>query len=95
MVRAASLPGSGGSPLQTPQMAKLTGTKPVSTAPPEGAMAGSTATGGVAPMAAAAGGMGGMAPMMGQRGESGGTGASLAVPAPLQHDLDEGDDDDW
>ena len=33
MVRAASLPGSGGSPLQTPQMAKLTGTKPVSTAP--------------------------------------------------------------
>jgi len=46
-------------------------------------------------MAAAAGGMGGMAPMMGQRGASGGTGASLAVPAPLQHDLDEGDDDDW
>jgi hypothetical protein len=98
MVRAASLPGSGGSPLQTPQMAKLVGTKSVSTAPPEGAAAGSTATGGVAPMAAGAGmgGMGGMAPMMGQRGESGGTGASLAVPAPLEHDLDEGDyDDDW
>ena len=45
---------------------------------------------------AAGGGMGGMAPMMGQRGESGGTGASLAVPAPLDHDLDDGDvDDDW
>jgi hypothetical protein len=94
MTRAASLPGSGGAPLQTPQMANLVGTKSVSTAPPEGAAAGSTATGGVAPMAAGAG-MGGMAPMMGQRGESGGTSASLAVPAPLDHDLDEGDDDDW
>jgi len=35
-----------------------------------------------------------MGPMMGQRGESGGTSASLSVPAPLEHDLDEGDDDD-
>jgi hypothetical protein len=98
MVRSASLPGSGGSPLQTPQMSNLVGTKSVSAAPAEGAMAGSTATGGVAPMAGGAGmaGMGGMAPMMGQRGESGGTGASLAVPAPLEHDLDEGDyDDEW
>jgi hypothetical protein len=95
MVKAASLPGSGGVPLQTAQMSNLVGTKSVSTAPAEGAMAGSTATGGVAPMAAGAG-MGGMAPMMGQRGESGGTGASLAVPAPLEHDLDEGDyDDEW
>lgn len=94
MVKAASLPGSGGSPLQTPQMANLVGTKSVSTAPAEGAAAGSTATGGVAPTASG-GGMGGMAPMMGQRGEGGGgTSASLAVPAPLEHDLDEGDDDD-
>jgi hypothetical protein len=70
----------------------------VSTAPAEGATAGSTATGGVAPVAAGSGmgGMGGMAPMMGQRGDSGGTSSSLAVPAPLEHDLDEGDyDDDW
>jgi hypothetical protein len=95
MVRAASLPGSGGSPLQTPQMGNLVGTKSVSTAPAEGATAGSTATGGVAPVAAGSG-MGGMAPMMGQRGDSGGTSSSLAVPAPLEHDLDEGDyDDDW
>jgi hypothetical protein len=93
MVRAASLPGSGGSPLQTPQMSNLLRTKSVSTAPPEGAMAGSSATAGVAPTAAG-GGMGGMAPMMGQRGEGGATGASLAVPALLEHDLDEGDDDD-
>ena len=93
MVKAASLPGSGGTPLQTAQMSKLVGTKAVSTAPAEGAMAGSTVTGGVAPAAAGAG-MGGMAPMVGHRGESGGTAASLAVPAPLEHDLDEGDDDD-
>jgi hypothetical protein len=93
MVKAASLPGSGGVPLQTPQMSNLVGTKSVSTAPPEGAAAGSTASGGVAPMAGG-GGMGGMAPMMGQRGDSGGTGASLQVPSPLEHDLDEGDDDD-
>jgi len=93
MVRAASLPGSNGSPLQTPQMSNLLRTKSVSTAPPEGAMAGSSATAGVAPTAAG-GGMGGMAPMMGQRGEGGATGASLAVPALLEHDLDEGDDDD-
>jgi hypothetical protein len=40
--------------------------------------------------------MGGMAPMMGQRGMSGGTAASLAVPAPLEHDLAEDDvDEDW
>jgi hypothetical protein len=72
----------------------LGGTTPGRPAPGLGAAAGSTATGGVAPMAAG-GGMGGMAPMMGQRGESGGTGSSLAVPAPLEYDLDEGDDDEW
>lgn len=96
MVRAAGLPGSGGVPLQTPQMANLVGSKPVSAAPAEGAAAGSAVAGGVAPMAAGAGGMGGMAPMMGQRGTSGGSTAGLAVPAPLEHDLDEDDvDDDW
>lgn len=95
MVRAASLPGSGGAPLQTPQMANLVGSKAVSTAPAaEGATAGAAAVGGAAPMAAG-GGMGGMAPMMGQRGVSGGTAAGLAVPAPLEHDLDDDDDDDW
>jgi hypothetical protein len=97
MVRAASLPGSGGVPSQTPLLANLVGSKPVSTAPAEGATAGSSTVGGVAPMAAAGAGMGGMAPMMGgARGESGGTTAGLAVPAPLDHDLDEHDvDDDW
>jgi hypothetical protein len=97
MVRAASLPGSGGVPSQTPLMANLVGNaKPVATAPADGALAGSGAVGGVAPMAGGAG-MGGMGPMMGgMRGESGGTAPGLAVPAPLDHDLDEGDaDDDW
>jgi hypothetical protein len=95
LVRAASLPGAGGSPLQTPPLANLVGAKPVSTAPPEGAAAGASAVGGVAPMAAA-GGMGGMAPMMGHRGESGGSTPGLAVPAPLEYDLAEDDvDDDW
>jgi len=94
LVKAASLPGAGGSPLQTPQMANLVGTKSVSTAPQEGAAAGVTATGGVAPAAAGVG-MGGMG-MMGHRGESGGTGASLPVPPPLEYDLAEDDvDDEW
>ncbi|MGV0642449.1 hypothetical protein ABQE44_03505 [Mycolicibacterium sp. XJ2546] len=97
MVRAAGLPGAGGIPLQTPQMANLVGSKPVSSAPAEGAAAGSAVAGGVAPAAAGVGGgMGGMAPMMGQRGTSGGTVAGISVPAPLEHDLDEDDvDDDW
>jgi hypothetical protein len=95
MMRAASLPGSGGVPLQTPQLANLVGTKSVSTAPPEGAAAGSTATGGVAPMAAG-GGMGAPMGMLGQRGESGGTASSLSLPPALEYDLDEDDvDDDW
>jgi hypothetical protein len=94
MVKAASLPGSGGSPLQTPQMANLVNTKSVSSAPAEGAAAGSAVAGGVAPAAAGAG-MAGMAPHMGQRGDSGGTVASLSAPAPLDYDYDEGDDDDW
>jgi hypothetical protein len=98
LVKAAALPGSGGAPLQTPQMANLVGTKSVSTAPAEGAAAGLSATGGVAPAAAGAG-MGAMAPHMGQRGVSGGAVSSLSAPTPLDHDngydFDEGDDDDW
>src|SRR4051794_20792906 len=80
MVKAASLPGSGGTPLQTPQMANLVGTKSVSTAPADGAAAGSTAISGVV-STALGGGMGAMAPMMGLRGGGGGgTGASLGCP---------------
>ncbi|WP_066899945.1 hypothetical protein [Mycolicibacterium houstonense] len=100
MVKAAGLPGGpgGGSP-QTPLMSNLVGgnTAPVSVDPG----ANGAVMAGVAPVAAAnAAGMGGGAPMgmMGQRGGSGGgTTSGLAVPAPLEHELGDGDDeyDDW
>ncbi|MDT5113772.1 MAG: hypothetical protein QOE20_5662, partial [Mycobacterium sp.] len=91
MVKAASLPGGGGSPPQTPMMAKLVGTTmdDVAVRP---AGAGSTAVGGVAPVS---GGMGGGMGMMGHRGESGGTAASLAPPPALEYDLGDEVDDDW
>lgn len=102
MVKAAGLPGgSGGGSPQTPLLAKMVGggsTSPVSVDP--GASA--AVVGGVAPVAAAnsAGGMGGGMGMMGggQRGGGGGgTATGLAVPAPLEHDTGDGDDDydDW
>jgi hypothetical protein len=91
LVKAASVPGAGGSPAQTPMMAKLVGASPVGVAP---AGASSTAVGGMAPVGAG-GGMGGPG-MMGQRGEgNGGSTASLSPPAPLEYDLDEGVEDDW
>jgi hypothetical protein len=92
MVKAASVPGSGGSPAQTPMMANLVGTSPNAVSVPAGAS--SAAIGGVAPVAAGAG-MGGMG-MMGQRGEGdGGSAASLSAPPPLEYDLGEDVDDDW
>lgn len=94
MTKAASTPGSGGVPAQTPLMANLVGTKSVSSAPPEGGAAGSAAVGGVAPVAAGGAAMGGAPMMGGMRGTSGGSHPGLTVPAPLEHDLDEGDDDD-
>ena len=94
MVRAASLPGAGGSAAQTPLMAKLVGNTAATAVAAEGALAGSAAIGGLAPVAAG-GGMGGMG-MMGVRGEGGGSSPGLAVPAPLEYDLAEDDvDDDW
>jgi hypothetical protein len=92
LVRAASLPGSGGVSSQTALMAGLVGSHPADVAVHPAAS--STAIGGVAPVGAGMGGMG----MMGGRGEGGGGGtvASLSIPAPLDHDLGEGDvDDDW
>ena len=94
LVKAASLPGSGGTGAQTPLMASLVGSQPAGVAVLE-PMASSAAVGGVAPVAAGGGMGGGMGMMGGARGESGGTGSSLAVPAPLEYDLDEDVDDDW
>ncbi len=94
MVRAASLPGSGGTPVRTPLLAKLVGDRAAATAGPEGAVAGGGGAG-VAPVAAGGAGMGGMG-MMGARGTSGGSTSGLSVPSPLEHDLAEDDvDDDW
>jgi hypothetical protein len=91
LVKAASLPGAGGSPAQTPMMSNLVGTSDVAVRP---AGASSGAIGGVAPVAAGAGG--GMGPMMGQRGEGGGGHAtSLAQPPALEYDLGDEVDDDW
>jgi hypothetical protein len=94
MVQAASLPGSGGSPAQTPMMANLVGTTGDAAVRP--ARAGSMAVGGVAPVATGMGGMGGGMGMMGQRGEAGGgTAASLAPPPALEYDLGDEVDDAW
>jgi hypothetical protein len=92
MVKAAAVPGAGGSSPQTPMMAKLVGTTLGDVAVrPMGA--GSGAIGGVAPVS---GGMGGGMGMMGQRGEGGGgTTASLAPPPELEYDLGDEVDDDW
>jgi PPE-repeat protein len=89
LVRAASLPGMGGSMAQTPLMANLVG-KP-ETPLPVGAAAGSGGAG-LAPV-----GSGGGAPMgmMGQNKKSGGSKAGLQAPSPLAHDLGEDEDDDW
>jgi PPE-repeat protein len=90
LVRAASLPGMGGSMAQTPLMANLVG-KP-ETPIPTGAGAGSGGAG-LAPV-----GSGGGAPMgmMGQNKKSGGgSKAGLQAPSPLTHDRGEDEDDDW
>jgi PPE-repeat protein len=91
LVRAASLPGAGGTATRTPLMANLLGeTKPVAVAP--GASAGAGAAG-LAPIGAG----GGAGPMgaMGQRGKSGGTKQGLTAPSVLPQDLAEDEEDDW
>ncbi|BCI50788.1 PPE family protein [Mycolicibacterium litorale] len=95
LVRAASLPGAGGTSARTPLMANLIGDK-VEAAPVAvgaGAAAGAT-VGGLAPVGGAGGGMGPMG-MAGQNAKSGGSKPGLTAPAPLVHDLDEDEGDDW
>lgn len=91
LVRAASLPGAGGTAARTPLMASLIGeTKPVAVAP--GAAPGAAGAG-LAPVGAG----GGMGPMgaMGQRGTSGGSKQGRTAPSVLPQDLGEEQDDDW
>ena len=88
LVRAASLPGMGGSLAQTPLMANLVGgTEKV----PLGAGAGGGG-GGLAPVGNS--GAGGPMGHLGERKKGGGTKQGLQAPSPLVQDLDE-DDDDW
>ena len=96
LVRAASLPGAGGTSSRTPLMSKLVGAEleptvsPVSVA--AGAAAGATAAG-LAPV----GGGGGAGPMgmMGHGSKSGGSKQGLTAPSPLAYDLGEDEEDDW
>jgi len=91
LVRAASLPGAGGTAPRTPLLANLIGeTKPLASV---GAAAGAGGMG-LAPVGA---GAGGGAPMngMGQRGKSGGTKTGLTAPSVLPQDLSEDEEDDW
>lgn len=96
LVRAASLPGAGGTSSRSPLMSKLVGAEleptvsPVSVA--AGAAAGATAAG-LAPV----GGGGGAGPMgmMGHGAKSGGSKQGLTAPSPLAYDLGEDEEDDW
>ncbi|OBB48480.1 PPE family protein [Mycobacterium sp. 852002-51961_SCH5331710] len=92
LVRAASLPGAGGTMARTPLMAELIG-QPSTGAGAPGAAAGGSG-GGLAPVGA---GGGGGAPMghMGQRGSSGGSKQGLTAPRVLPQDVGEDEDDDW
>jgi PPE-repeat protein len=94
LVRAASLPGAGGTALRTPLMANLIGApsmSPVSVA--AGASAGGAGAG-LAPVGAGAGGTGPTG-MSGQRAKSGGSKSALTAPSPLPYDLSEDEEDDW
>ncbi len=91
LVRAASLPGAGGTAARTPLLANLIGeTKPVAVA--SGAAAGGNGMG-LAPVGAG-GGTGAMGGM-GQRGKSGGSKTGLTAPRVLPQDLGEDEDDEW
>lgn len=96
MVRAAALPGAGGTAARTPLMSNLIGKELQPTMSPVavGAAAGAAAAG-LAPVGG--GGMGGAGPMglLGQRGKNGGNRTGLNAPAPLEHDLSEDEEDDW
>ncbi|MGK2867981.1 MAG: PPE family protein [Mycobacterium sp.] len=94
LVRAASLPGAGGTLASTPLMNSLVAQPTATAGVPTGAAAGGAGAG-LAPV----GGSGGGGPMggMGSAGKSGGKRQSLATPSQLAHDLgeDEDEDDDW
>lgn len=98
LVRAASLPGAGGTSSRTPLMSNLVGKELQPTLSPVAVGAGAAAGGaaaGLAPVGGGGGMGGGPMGMLGQRGKSGGNRAGLNAPAPLEYDLDEDETDDW
>ncbi|MGE2835370.1 PPE family protein [Mycobacterium sp. SMC-4] len=98
LVRAASLPGAGGTSARTPLMSNLVGKELMPGMNPVSVGAGAAAGGagvGAAPIGGAGGGMGAPMGMLGQRGKSGGHRDGLNAPAPLAHDLSEDEEDDW
>ncbi|MBO0679986.1 PPE family protein [Mycolicibacterium sp. S2-37] len=97
LVRAASLPGAGGTSARTPLMSNLVGKDLDMTPVPVGAGVGpGVVSAGLAPVGGSGVG-GGMGPMMGgqQAAKSGGSKTGLTAPAPLAHDLNEDEGDDW
>jgi hypothetical protein len=94
LVRAASLPGAGGTAARTPLMANLVGSPTVSPVSVAAGAAAGAAAAGLAPVGAGMGGGGPMG-MLGQRSKSGGSKAGLTAPSPLPHDLNEDEEDDW
>ena len=98
LLRAASLPGMGGSAARTPLMASLVGNAPeASTTPASVATGAAAAPGGSGP--APVNGGGGGAPMgagHGQHGgKGGGTRSAIKTPSLLPTDLSEDEDEDW
>jgi PPE-repeat protein len=89
LVRAASLPGMGGTSTRSPALSTLVGP---STAPPEVAPGAAAGAGGPG-AAPVGGGSGGPMGAMGERGKSGGTRPGLKAPTPLP--MDDEEDDDW
>jgi PPE-repeat protein len=96
LVRAASLPGAGGTAARTPLMSTLVGAEPEPTVSPvsvaAGAAAGATAAG-LAPVGS--GGGAGPMGMMGHGSKSGGAKQGLTAPSSLAYDLVEDEEDDW
>lgn len=92
LVRAASLPGAGGTPPMTSLIANLIGQGGAGTASPATGAVANTTGAGAAPIG---GGMGAPMGAMGQSGRSGGSKTGLKAPAPLIQDLDEDEGDDW
>lgn len=97
LVRAASLPGAGGTSARTPLMSKLVGAEIEPSVSPVGVAAGAAAGATAAGLAPVGSGGGGMGPMgaMGHGEKSGGSKQGLTAPAPLPQNLGEDDEDDW